>query len=245
MGRENIVAFMDDVVIPCRTIEEGLTKLREFLEIMKEEGLTLRLSNCRFLEEKIDFLGFEVDGDGMKPGTMKTDAIRRFKQPENVHEVRQFLGLASFFRKFEENHAQIVKQLTLLTRKNSTFQWGEEQETAFQEVKRIRTERPVLSLYDVKAEHQVHTDASKIGLAGILLQRENSDTSWKPVAFFSRQTTTCESMYHSFELEALSVVETIHRFRIYLLGKKFTVCTDCSSLKTAMSKRDIIPRIGR
>ncbi|KAK9702531.1 Integrase core domain [Popillia japonica] len=129
-------------------------------------------------------------------------------------------------------------------RKNQEWECTPNQEEAFQNAKDVLTQRPVLALYNPEATFEVHTDASKSGLAGILLQRM-SDTPLEPVAYFSRQTSDIEERYHSYELETLAVVDSVERFRIYLLGRKFKVVTDCNSLKTVMKKRDLTPRIAR
>lgn len=104
--------------------------------------------------------------------------------------------------------------------------------------------QPVLAIYNENLETQVHTDASSIGVAGVLMQKQ-ADGNFKPVAYASRQTTPAESKYHSYELEALAVVMSLQKFRIYLLGKPFSVVTDCNALSTTWTKRDMIPRIGR
>lgn len=128
--------------------------------------------------------------------------------------------------------------------KDSPFVWGEEQDDAFTKLKEILTKEPVLELFDIQGEHQVHTDASKHGLEGILMQKRQGKI-WAPVAYFSRKTTAVESNYHSYELEALAVVESVEKFRIYLLGRHFRVVTHCGALKTAMSKRDMLARTAR
>lgn len=104
--------------------------------------------------------------------------------------------------------------------------------------------RPILKVYDPTAQTEVHTDASQEGIAGILLQKHD-DQLLSPVAYYSRQTNAAKSRYHSYELETLAVVETLVKFRVYLLGINFKVVTDCNALKTAQSKRDLIPRIAR
>lgn len=137
-----------------------------------------------------------------------------------------------------------MKPLNLLTRKDQKWAWLADQEDAFQKIRENLMQRPVLALYDPAAELEVHTDASKMGLAGILLQK-SPNVPLKPVAYFSRQTSDIEQRYHSYELEALAVLESIERFRIYLLGRRFGVVTDCNSLKSLMKKRDLIPRVAR
>lgn len=105
-------------------------------------------------------------------------------------------------------------------------------------------ERPVLALYNPKTIAELHTDASSIGLAGILLQRQEDD-KLHSVAYYSRQTTDPESKYHSYELETLAVVESFKKFRMYLIGINFTLITDCNALKYTKGKKELIPRIAR
>jgi len=160
-----------------------------------------------------------------------------------VTEVRKFLGLSGYFRKFVAGYAIISEPLRMLLRKNQMFKWEQAQQDAFDILKQRLIAKPVVASYGVDAIHEVHTDASSIGLAGVLLQME--DQQLQPIAYFSRATSTTERNFHSYELEALAVVESLERFKYYVCGKMIKVITDCNALKTAMEKRDLIPRIAR
>lgn len=129
-------------------------------------------------------------------------------------------------------------------KKAMEWRFGAEQEQALNTLKDILTSDPVLAIYHPDRETQVHTDASKAGLGGVLLQRQPND-EMKVVAYASRQTSETEQRYHSFELEALAVVFAVNRFKVYLSGVKFRVVTDCSALRMAWLKRDLSPRIAR
>lgn len=142
-----------------------------------------------------------------------------------------------------KGYAMLAHDLYKLLKKNEPWVWSQVQQQAFEDLKHILTSRPVLALYDAKSETEVHTDASSKGIAGILLQRHNGDL--KPVAFFSRKTSKEESVYHSYELEALAVVESLKRFRIYIAGIDFKVVTDCAAVRQTFEKRDLLPRIAR
>lgn len=239
-----VIIYMDDILIPAASFEEGLSRLEEVLTILQQSGLTLKKQKCNFFQESIEFLGFEISEEGIKPGLLKVQAVSKFPSPTNQHDVRRFLGLASFFRRFVKGFALTARPLTSLLRKDTAWRWTSVEETAFDTLKLHLTERPVLALYNHKADMQLHTDASKMGLAGILLQRSGSDP-WRPVAYYSRQTTTDEQKLHSFELETLAVVSSLSKFRVYLLGVKFTIVTDCNALRSTFTKRDLIPRISR
>ncbi|CAH2086561.1 unnamed protein product [Euphydryas editha] len=238
-------AYMDDVIIPSVTLEEGLQKLRDTLELFRASGITLNLSKCNFLKKSIDYLGFEVSEAGTKPGVKKITAVKQFPRPDDQHKVRQFIRLASFFRKFIKGFSIIAKPLTQLLRKNVKWQWGSAEETAFLTLKGELVKRPILSFYNPEYETQVHTDASKVGVAGILMQRPNKETLFSAVAYYSRQTSPEEAKFTSYDLETLAVVASLQRFRVYLLGIPFTIVTDCNSLRATFEKKDTLSRVAR
>lgn len=238
-------AYMDDVIIPSKTIEEGLQKLHDILELFRDSGITLNLSKCNFLRQSIDYLGFEVSEAGVKPGKRKIEAVESFPRPIDQHKIRQFVGLASFFRRFIKGFSIIAKPLTHLLKKDVKWQWGNAEETAFSNLKAELVKRPILSFYNPEYETQVHTDASKVGVAGILMQRPNKETPFSAVAFYSRQTSPEETKFTSYDLETLAVVCSLQRFRVYLIGIPFTIVTDCNSLRATFEKRDTLPRVAR
>ncbi|XP_075972453.1 uncharacterized protein LOC142974176 [Anticarsia gemmatalis] len=118
------IVYMDDILIPAKNVNEGLQRLEEVLQILRQGGLTLKLSKCNFFQNQIDFLGFEVSAKGIRPGTRKTDAVAKFPTPSNQHEVRQFLGLSGFFRRFIKGYALITSPLTDLLRKDALWTCG-------------------------------------------------------------------------------------------------------------------------
>lgn len=238
------LVYMDDILIPAKSFDEGLKRLDEVLNLLSNNGLTMNLSKCNFFFDKIDYLGYEVSAKGVRPGLVKTKAISEFPAPNNPHEVRRFLGLASFFRRFVKGFAILAQPLTALLKKDAQWRWGDVQAEAFIKLKDALVDRPVLAMYNPDAETQLHTDASKVGVAGILMQKDSTNTL-RPVAYFSRQTTPDEQKLHSYELETLAVISSLNKFRVYLLGIKFKIVTDCNALRTTLTKRDLVPRIAR
>ncbi|CAG9785319.1 unnamed protein product [Diatraea saccharalis] len=238
------IVYMDDVLIPARDFDEGIRRLEEVLGLLKRGGLTLRLNKCNFFMETIDFLGYEVSAEGIRPGCRKIEAVTKFPKPRNQHEVRQFLGLSGYFRRFILHYALLAAPLTNLLKKDAKWSWDDSQDCAFSKIKAMLTNRPVLALYNHDAETQLHTDASKEGLAGILLQA-NSDGVFQPVSYFSRKTNADERKFHSYDLETLAVIASLNRFRVYLIGIPFKIFTDCNALRSTMIKRELIPRIAR
>lgn len=242
--RDLAAVYLDDILLRATTFASAMEGLRSTFEIFRKEGLTLNLKKCSFMMDKVIFLGFEVSLGKVKPGPAKVKAIKEFKPPKSIHQIRQFLGLTGYFRHFVKNYALLIKPLTNLLRKAVKWCWTEDVDKAFHKLKDLLTEQPVLAIYNPNAITEVHTDASAEGLAGILLQYQN-DNRLHPIVYFSRQTRYPETKYHSYELETLTVVEPVRKFRVYLLGIKFTLITDCNALKTSNTKKHLIPRIAR
>lgn len=237
-------AYMDDIIIPSVSLQDGLERLEVVLEVLQNANLTLKLQKCCFFSKTVDYLGFEVSGNGIRPGSRKVDAVVNFPTPADVHNVRQFIGLCSFFRRFVRSFSIIARPLTALLKKDATWQWGKEQVQSFDTLKEELSRKPVLALYDPKAPTELHTDACKIGIAGILMQR-NKDGILRPIAYYSRQTTKEEMHMTAYELETLAVIASLQKFRVYLIGIEFKVVTDCNSLRATFLKRDLIPRVAR
>ncbi|KAK9680907.1 RNase H-like domain found in reverse transcriptase [Popillia japonica] len=157
---------------------------------------------CHFSAEEIQYLGFEVSEKGIKPSRAKIKCIEDFPTPSSVHNVRQFIGHTSYFRRFVQDYAVKARPLTSLLRQAVSWNWGTEQERCFMELKECLTRQPVLSLYSSHAETELHTDARISGLGGILLQKQD-DGYFHLVPYASRQTCREDSRYHSTELETI------------------------------------------
>lgn len=243
LRHDKVLPYIDDVLLPTVTEKEGLDLLRTVLGIIRDAGLTLNLEKCFFLQSKIDYLGYEISDEGIRPSNKNIVAVTNYAEPKDVHELRMFLGLASYFRKFVKDYAGITYDLYKLLKKDTKWEWGSTQQEAFQQIKNILTSRPLLALFRKEGDIEVHTDASSKGLAGILLQKQEGNL--KPICYFSRKTSKEEAMYHSYELETLAVKESLERFRIYLVGNHFKVVTDCSAVRYTFLKKDLIGRIAR
>lgn len=241
---DTALAYMDDLLIPSKDFEEGIKKLKLVFEKLRNANLTLKPQKCYFFQERVDYLGFEVSENGIRPGSRKIESVANFPTPQNVHNVRQFIGLGSFFRRFIKGFAEISRPLTKLLKKDVPWVWSAEQDNAFLKLKEALTSRPVLSLYDQKLETHIHTDASKHGVGAVLLQKQINGL-FSPIAYYSRQTSPEETHFSSYELESLAVICALIRFRPYVLGLSFTIVTDCNSLRATFLKRDMVPRIAR
>lgn len=239
-----VLIYIDDVLIPTMTIEEGFNILREVLQALTAAGFSINLKKCTFLSTEIEYLGRNISNGQVRPSKYKVKALIESPVPRNVKQVRQFLGLAGYFRRYIPGYATKIACIANLTRKDVHFNWGEEQEQVRREIIEHLTNEPVLAIYNPKLPIEVHTDASSIGYGAVLLQVYKSGHK-RVIAYFSRLTQAAEPKYHSYELETLAVVKALQHFRHYLVGIKFTVVTDCNALKLTQRKKDLLPRVAR
>ena len=187
IGNQQAFPFLDDVITASVRYKEHLEQIEKILEALRTSGLTVRLEKCKFFMAEVEFLGFRLSKGGIQPGTRKLKAVEEFPRPNDVHEVRRFLGLTSFFRRFVVNYATRASPLTELLRKGAEFLWGGACEKAFQELKGELLKKPILISFKSGLETELHTDASGVGLGAILLQKSANDGRWRMVYAISRK----------------------------------------------------------
>lgn len=236
--------YMDDIIIGAPTFEQMMDKLKIAFKAISVANLKLKLSKCCFNASEVAFLGFKLSNSGVLPGDEKCKAISEYPVPTNPKQIRSFLGLCSYFRRFVAKFSVIAAPLTDLTKKNVVFIWSGRCQEAFAKLKSVLSNAPVLAVFDPRQPCEVHTDASKDGIGGVLLQ-VGPDGHQHPVHFVSRRTTSAEQVYHSTELELLGVVWVVTRLRMYLYGKEFVLITDCEAVRQGLQKRQLVPRIAR
>ncbi|GFY58207.1 enzymatic polyprotein [Trichonephila inaurata madagascariensis] len=239
-----VISYLDDLVIPAKDEKEGLEKLKTVFEVAKKYGLEIKFKKCQFLKTTIEFLGHVVENGTIKPSTAKTQAVQKFPEPTTIKQVQSFLGLTGYFRKYIKDYSTIAKPLSDLTRKENPFVFGTLQKAAFEKLKNIMSEGPLLHIYKYGRRTELHTDACKQGYGAILLQ-EAEDGKLHPVYYMSKKTNTAEEKYDSYELEVLAIINALKKFRVYLLGQHFKIVTDCSAFQKTMHKKDLITRIAR
>jgi hypothetical protein len=220
-----VVVFIDDILIYSKTEEEHAEHLRIVLETLREKKLYAKLSKCEFWMKEVCFLGHVISSGGIAVDPAKVDAVLQWGTPESVTEIRSFLGLAGYYRRFIEGFSKLALPLTKLTRKDQAFVWDGDCERSFQELKKRLTTAPVLTLPDVNESFVVYCDASKMGLGGVLMQKG------KVVAYASRQLKVHEKNYPTHDLELAAVVFVLKVWRHYLYGSRFEVFSDHKSLK--------------
>lgn len=240
-----ITVFIDDILISTETIDEHLDILSTVLCTLNDNHVKLQMQKCSFLKTTIDYLGYNITYNLIRPSDRHIDSVQSIPIPVNVHALHRFVGLVSYFRKFIRNFNKFAHPLYELLKKDVPFRFEEKHVVAFNDLKACLIQKPVLAIYSPSLETEVHTDASSAGFGGILLQRQEDDKKFHPVLFYSRKTTAAESKLHSFELETLAVVYTLQRFRMYLFGLKFVIVTDCEAMKKTLEKRDVNAKISR
>ncbi|GJZ13642.1 reverse transcriptase domain-containing protein [Tanacetum coccineum] len=234
-----VIVFIDDILIYSKTQEEHVEHLRLVLELLKKEKLYAKFSKCEFWLREVQFLGHVINGNGIHVDPSKIEAVKNWKAPRTPTEVRSFLGLAGYYRRFIENFSKIAKSLTILTQKSKTFDWGEEQELAFQTLKDKLCNAPVLALPDGPEDFVVYCDASGIGLGCVLMQRG------KVIAYASRQLKIHEKNYTTHDLELGAVVFALKIWRHYLYGIKSVIYMDHKSLQHIFSQKELNMRQRR
>ncbi|GFY25040.1 retrovirus-related Pol polyprotein from transposon 17.6 [Trichonephila clavipes] len=236
---------MDDVVIPTAYESQALEYLKIVLEVACDYGLEINFLKSEFLHNTTEFLGHIIENGRLFRSPSKTKAVINYLDLKNTKDVRRFLGLTGYFRKFLPSYSTIAKPLSDLLHKDPLFQFYAEQQIAFQKLKYLLSQQPVLSIFNQNSPTEIHTDASIDGLGAVLLQKSIHGNQFHPVFYISKKTSDHERKYTSFQLEVLAVVEALKKFRIYVLGTSFKIITDCDALVKTLSKKELNPRIAR
>ena len=238
-------AYIDDVVVFNRTWNSHLQHLRRTILTLREKGFTIKLSKCHFAQDSVEFLGHRVGSGKIGPQETKVAAIRDFQQPKTKKNLRAFLGLIGYYRRFIPNFAGRSATLTDLTKKNQPdrLNWTTDHQRTFQELKQAMVDAPVLLPPDPSVPYVLTTDASGRGIGSVLSQQQEGVEH--PVAYYSRKLLPREERYGITELEALAIVDSVKHFSPYLLGGHFTVVTDHRALTFLETMKGGGPRLTR
>ncbi|GJY49514.1 reverse transcriptase domain-containing protein [Tanacetum coccineum] len=228
-----VIVFIDDILIYSRNKEEHANHLRIILELLRKEKLYAKFSKCDFWISIVQFLGHLINSQGLHVDPAKIEAVKNWASPTTPTKIRQFLGLAGYYRRFIKDFSKIAKSLTELTQKNKKYIWGEDQESAFQLLKQKLCEALILALPEGNNDFVVYCDASHQGLGAVLMQRE------KVIAYASRQLKPNEENYTTHDLELGAVVFALKIWRHYLYGTKCTVFTDHKSLQHILNQKEL------
>jgi hypothetical protein len=228
-----VVVFIDDILVYSRTKEEHREHLRIVLQTLREKKLYAKLSKCEFWLNEVTFLGHVVTAEGIHVDPSKIKAIQEWETPKNVTEVRSFLGLAGYYRRFVKGFSTIATPLTRLLQKGVNFVWNEKCDQAFNKLKELLTKAPVLTQPEPGKVYTIYSDASREGLGCVLMQ------DGKVVAYASRQLKPHEKNYPTHDLELAAIVHALKIWRHYLYGEKCYIYTDHKSLKYLPTQREL------
>ena len=239
-----VLVYLDDILIYSRSMEEHWEHLQHALDKLRRARLYGRLHKCEFLKDKVDYLGFEVGRDGIRTSPEKVRAILDWPRPQSVHDVRSFLGLASYYRKFIKGFSQLAKPMTDLTRDKVAWSWGDAQEHSFMALKVAIATAPILRLPDFERQFIITTDASDVAIGAILEQDFGSGL--QPIAFSSRKLNPTEIRYSAYERELLGIVWAIGQWKHYFQGPHpIVIQTDHAPLRHLPNQTSVNSRVWR
>jgi hypothetical protein len=209
------------------------------LQVLREHQLYAKLSKCSFYQKQIHYLGHIISKDGIAVDHEKIESIREWSVPKNVTEVRSFMGLAGYYRRFIEGFSKIAHPITSLQKKSVKFQWTLDCEKSFQHLKQLLTSAPILRIADLNEDFIVCTDACKEGIGGVLTQ------NGFVICYESRKLKEHERHYATHGLELEAIVHALRKWRHYLMGKNFELRTDHNGLKYLFDQRTLNARQSR
>ena len=225
-----VLVYINDLLVISSDFESHLKHLGLVFDRLREANIKLKPSKCQFATQKVLYLGHIVSKHGVEADPAKTKLISDFPTPKNVKQVRSFLGLANYYRKFVKDYAKRAVPLNNLLAKNTEFQWKHECELAFQDLKEALIKPPILAFPDFDNEFVLTTDASGQAIGYILGQVQNRKEV--VIAYGGRALRKAEKCYTISELECLAVIEGVKTYHQYLANSHFTIYTDHSALNT-------------
>jgi hypothetical protein len=215
---------MDDILVYSKSMEEHLQPLKIVFQILLENKFFVKLSKCQFAATQLEYLGHIISDQGVATDKTKTEAMLHWPQPSNVTELRGFLGLTGYYRKFVKHYGVLAKPLTDLLQKNQAFVWTAAAQQAFDNLKQAMSQTPVLILPDCNKPFVIETDACDDGIGAVLLQQGH------PVAYLSKALGVNNKKLPIYEKEFMAIMMVVDKWRAYLQRGPFTIRTDHKSL---------------
>jgi hypothetical protein len=240
---ESLLIYLDDVVVFGKSLDETMNRLKVVFQRLREAKLKLKPKKCVLFQRKVLYLGHVVTSDGIATDPDKVRVIDEWYTPTSVRDVRSFLGLASYYRRYVKGFSQIACPLYNLLKKNTAFHWTDQCEEAFRTLKRCLTSSPILAYPDHSGRFVLDTDASAYGIGAVLSQEQGGQE--KVIAFASRTLSRSEKNYCVTRRELLAVVYFVKYFRPYLYGSCFTIRTDHGSLRWLINFRNPEGQVAR
>lgn len=237
------LVYLDDVIIFSKSLPEHIEKLRVVFNRFRKTNLKVQLDKSHFLRKEVLYLGHTITSEGLKPNNDKIDAVLRYPLPETVTQIKSFLGLIGYYRKFIKDFAKITRPLTACLKKGRKIIINEEYIESFETCKKLLTNAPLLQFPDFSKTFILTTDASNFAIGAVLSQ--GAIGSDKPVAYASRTLSDTETKYSTIEKELLAVIWAVKHFRPYLYGNKFIIYTDHRPLAWLYSLKEPNSKLTR
>ena len=240
---KTLLIYLDDVIIFGSSVQEVISRLKTVLDRLREAHLKLKPKKCHLFQTEVLYLGHVVSAEGVKTDPSKIEAVKSWPRPTNQTEVRSFLGLASYYRKFIVKFSEVAKPLTDLTKKDKPFVWTPECENAFITMKGMLTTSPILAYPQRDVDFILDTDASKSAIGAVLSQEQ--DGKERVIAYASKTLNRAEENYCVTRRELLAIVTFLKHFRHYLYGQRVRVRTDHSALKWLLNFKNPEGQLAR
>ena len=206
-----------------------MNHLEEVFERLQKANLKLKISKCEFMKKQLNYLGHIISDDGISVDSDKVAAVQNMQPPKTIRDVRSFLGMASYYRKYVPNFSKIAKPLNALTRKHAKFNWTAEAQSAFDTLKQSLLEAPVLAFPDISKPFKLYTDASQYALGAVLMQEQDGEN--RAIQYISHQFSEQKLKWPTIEREAFAIIYSLEKLRPIVIGTDITVYTDHKPLK--------------
>ena len=234
-----VVVYLDDIVIYSNTLEEHVDNLKKVFRLLRQNELYVKKEKCSFALGEVGFLGHRIRDGKLMMEEGKIKAIQEWDPPTKVPQLRSFLGLVNYYRRFINGYSARAAPLTDLLKKGKAWTWDEKCQQAYEDLKKAVTEEPVLALPDHTKVFEVHTDASDFAIRGVLMQER------RPIAFESRKLNDTERRYTVQEKEMTAIIHFLRTWRHYLLGSHFVVKTDNIATSYFQTQKKLSPKQAR
>lgn len=241
--REFIFVYIDDLLIVSENFDTHIERLQLVADSLRKANLTINVEKSKFCMRSIQYLGHIVGGGTIRPNPDRIRAISEFPRPITIRQLRSFLGMAGWYRRYIRNFSDIAAPITDLMKNSKQFTWTVEADEAFKILKDRLTTAPVLTHPDFTKPFYIQCDASILGVGGVLFQIINGEEH--PIAYMSKKLNAAQRNYSVTELECLAAILCVREFRCYVEGMAFTVVTDHASLKWLMEKKNLSGRLAR